>query len=250
MTRKRAARLGSWLFWLAAWQAAALALDQRLLLPTPAETALCLARMAEKPEYWLTLGRSAGRIFLGFLAALVLGAALAMLSARFRAARVLTAPLVSAAKTVPVVSFIILALVWLPSRRLSIFIPALMAFPVIYQNLLEGIDRLDGQLSEMARVFRVPLGRRLRTLYLPQALPWLRSACALGMGLCWKSGAAAEVIGLPAGTVGERLYTAKVYLETPELFAWTVSIVAASAAMERAVTLLLDRLGGGEEVLK
>ena len=73
-------------------------------------------------------------------------------------------------------------------------------------------------------------------------LPWLRSACSLGMGLCWKSGAAAEVIGLPAGTVGEGLYHAKIYLETPELFAWTVSIVAAAAAMERLATLALDRL--------
>ena len=145
-------------------------------------------------------------------------------------------------KAVPVVSFIILALVWLPSRRLSVFISALMAFPVIYLNLREGAGRTDPQLLERARVFRVPLLRRLRDLYIPQVLPWLRSACSLGMGLCWKSGAAAEVIGLPAGTVGEGLYHAKIYLETPELFAWTVSIVAAAAAMERLTTLALDRL--------
>ena len=236
------ARLWAALVWLAVWQAASWALGQRLLLPSPAEVLLCLGRMAATAEYWQTLARSAGRILCGFLAALTAGAVLAALSARYRAARTLLHPLVAAVKAVPVVSFIILALVWLPSRRLSVFISALMAFPVIYLNLLEGAGRTDPQLLEMARVFRVPLLRRLRDLYIPQVLPWLRSACSLGMGLCWKSGAAAEVIGLPAGTVGEGLYHAKIYLETQELFAWTVSIVAAAAAMERLTTLALDRL--------
>lgn len=236
------ARLWAALVWLAVWQAASWALGQRLLLPSPAEVLLCLGRMAATAEYWQTLARSAGRILCGFLAALTAGAVLAALSARYRAARTLLHPLVAAVKAVPVVSFIILALVWLPSRRLSVFISALMAFPVIYLNLLEGAGRMDPQLLEMARVFRVPLLRRLRDLYIPQVLPWLRSACSLGMGLCWKSGAAAEVIGLPAGTVGEGLYHAKIYLETQELFAWTVSIVAAAAAMERLTTLALDRL--------
>ena len=236
------ARLWAALVWLAVWQAASWVLGQRLLLPSPAEVLLCLGRMAATAGYWQTLARSAGRILCGFLAALTAGAALAALSARYRAVRTLLHPLVAAVKAVPVVSFIILALVWLPSRRLSVFISALMAFPVIYLNLLEGAGRTDPQLLEMARVFRVPLLRRLRDLYIPQVLPWLRSACSLGMGLCWKSGAAAEVIGLPAGTVGEGLYHAKIYLETPELFAWTVSIVAAAAAMERLTTLALDRL--------
>ena len=236
------ARLWAALVWLAVWQAASWALGQRLLLPSPAEVLLCLGRMAATAEYWQTLARSAGRILCGFLAALTAGAVLAALSARYRAARTLLHPLVAAVKAVPVVSFIILALVWLPSRRLSVFISALMAFPVIYLNLLEGAGRTDPQLLEMARVFRVPLLRRLRDLYIPQVLPWLRSACSLGMGLCWKSGAAAEVIGLPAGTVGEGLYHAKISLETQELFAWTVSIVAAAAAMERLTTLALDRL--------
>ena len=236
------ARLWAALVWLAVWQAASWALGQRLLLPSPVEVLLCLGRMAAAAEYWQTLACSAGRILCGFLAALTAGAALCALSARFQTVRALLRPLVTAVKAVPVVSFIILALVWLPARRLSVFISALIAFPVIYLNLLEGVGHMDPQLLEMARAFRVPRFRQVRDLYIPQVLPWLRSACSLGMGLCWKSGAAAEVIGLPAGTVGEGLYRAKIYLETPELFAWTVSIVAASAAMERLMMLALDRL--------
>ena len=170
--------------------------------------------------------------------------ALAALAAWKQWFRGLLAPLVAAVKTVPVASFIILALVWLNSRSLSLFISALMVLPPVYLNVLEGICRTDRRLLEMARVFRVPLGRRLRGIYLPQVMPYFRTAVSLGLGLCWKAGAAAEIIGLPAGSMGERLYTAKVYFQTADLFAWTVTIVAVSVVFERLFLALVDRLMG------
>ena len=59
--------------------------------------------------------------------------------------------------------------------------------------------------------------------------------------LCWKSGIAAEVIGMPEGSIGEQLQQAKVYLDTPDLFAWTLVIVLVSLAFERAFLALLRR---------
>ena len=150
----------------------------------------------------------------------------------------------AAVKAVPVASFIILALVWLDSRSLSFFISALMVFPPVYLNVLEGLRAADTRLLEMAQVFQVPFWRRAWGIYLPQVLPYFRSAAALGAGLCWKAGAAAEVIGLQAGTIGERLYTAKIYLQTPDLFAWTAVIVALSAGLGRLFLAAVDSLAG------
>ena len=146
-------------------------------------------------------------------------------------------------------SFIILAYLWLPDKsRLPLLIAFLMVFPVICGNVLTGVRETDPQLLEMARVFRVPLSRRLTGIYLPQVLPYFRTAASLGLGLCWKSGVAAEVIGLTAGSLGERLYQSKIYFEVPELFAWTVTIVAVSVGFEKLFLRLLDafaeRMGG------
>ena len=92
----------------------------------------------------------------------------------------------------------------------------------------------------MADVFGVRPLDRLRLIYLSQVLPYFRVALSLALGLSWKAGIAAEVIGLPDLTIGEHLYDAKVYLDTPDLFAWTVAIVVVSVALEAIVGRALD----------
>ena len=247
--KKTSLRLWAVAFWLVVWQLAAMALRAayphgELLLASPVNVLLRLGQLAVTAAFWRTVAWSAIRIFGGFLISTVLAVVLAALAAWKTWFRELMAPLAAAIKAVPVASFIILALVWLNSRSLSLFISALMVFPLVYLNVLEGICRTDRQLLEMARVFRVPFGRRLRGIYLPQVIPYFRTAASLGLGLCWKAGAAAEVIGLPKGSVGERLYTAKVYFQTPDLFAWTVTIVAVSVIFERLFLALTDWAAG------
>ena len=251
--KRRTVRLWAAALWLLAWQGASMALasttgGRMLLLSSPVQALGRLIALAGTGEFWQAVAFSSARILGGFLAACLLAAVLAALAHRFRWVRDLLSPLVAVVKAVPVVSFIILARIFFSSENLSLLISALMVFPPVYLNLLEGIGAADRQLLEMAGVFRVPLRRQLRGIYLPAVLPYFRSAVSLGLGLCWKSGAAAEVIGLPAGSVGEALYTAKVYFETGDLFAWTAVIVAMSVLFERLFLRLVDlavRKAGG-----
>jgi len=232
-------------FWLLVWQAGSMALAAAfphggLLLASPLSALRRLWELLPTFAFWRAVGNSSARIFGGFLLSCALAVALAALSAGRAWLADLLAPLVLAVKAVPVASFIILALVWLDARSLSLFISALVTFPPVYLNVLEGLRQTDGKLLELARVYQVPFRRRLWGLYLPQILPYFRSASSLALGLCWKAGAAAEVIGLPAGTVGERLYTSKIYLQTPDLFAWTAVIVALSAMFEWLFLAMVD----------
>lgn len=253
MKRQRPVRLWAAAFWLLVWEGASLALasttgGRMLLLASPVQALGRLIDLAGTPEFWRAAAFSSLRILGGFFLSCVLAVALAALAARLRWVRELLSPLVAVVKAVPVVSFIILALIFFSSENLSLLISALMVFPPVYLNVLEGIGHTDRQLLEMARVFRVPLSRQLRGIYLPAVLPYFRSAVSLGLGLCWKSGAAAEVIGLPEGSIGEALYTAKVYFQTGDLFAWTAVIVAISALFERLFLRLVDaavRKAGG-----
>ena len=233
--------------WLLVWQLGSMALRAAyphgaLLLASPVSAAKRLAELAATAAFWRTVGASAAHILGGFLLSCVLAVMLAALAAKFPRVQELLAPLVAAVKAVPVASFIILALVWLNSRSLALFISALMVFPPVYCNVLAGIRAADRALLEMAQVFRVPFGRVLRGIYVPQVLPYFRAAVSVALGMCWKAGTAAEVIGLSGGTIGERLYTAKVYFQTPDLFAWTAVIVLVSALFEKLFLFLVDRL--------
>jgi len=236
-------RLWSVLFWLLAWQLLAVAVGQRLLLASPAETLVRLLELACTAEFWQSILFTLLHILTGFLCAVAAGTLTGALSTRFGWLGELLSPLMTAIKSVPVASFVIVALIWIPSKRLSVLISFLIAYPLIHAAVLDGLTHVDPKLIEMARVFRMPRLNRLTAIELPAVLPRLTSAAGVAMGLAWKSGVAAEVIGIPTGSVGERLYKAKVYLATPDLFAWTLTIVLASMLCERALKLLLKQAG-------
>lgn len=236
-------RLRSWsvLVWLAVWQLAAMAVGQKLLIASPIDTLLRWFELIVLADFWRSALFTVGHILLGFVLAVTFGTLLAFLSARFRLLDELFAPLLTAVKSIPVASFVIVALIWIPSKRLSVLISFLIAMPVICSGVTAGLRQIDPKLLEMARVFRMPPVRRLVYIDLPAVLPHFRAAAATAMGLAWKSGVAAEVIGIPTGSIGEKLYKAKVYLATPDLFAWTLTIVLLSAVCERLFRLLTDR---------
>ena len=168
--------------WLLLWQLGAMALNQKILLVSPVQVLLRLGELLPQGGFWGAVGFSFWRITLGFLLACAAGTALGVLSSRFWSVRDLCAPLMATVKSIPVASFIILVLIWVPSRNLSIIISFLMVTPIVYQNVLGGISSMDRKLTEMADVFEVPFPRRLRYLYLPQVMPFFRSACAVGLG--------------------------------------------------------------------
>lgn len=233
-------RLGAVVIALLVWWAAALMLHQSLLLPSPWEVLLRFGSIWREKGFFARILFSLLRIVGGFLLAFVLGTLLAALAGRFRLAEVLLRPFMVTVKTVPVASFIILALIWLSSKQLSTFISFLMVLPVIYTNLLGGIHGSDPKLKEMADLYGLHGLKRLNGLWLPQLKESLKSALKLSLGLAWKAGIAAEVIGLPQGSIGDALYQAKAYLTTVDLMVWTVIIVIISVGFEKLVLKAVD----------
>ena len=229
------------------WQLLSMWLGQKLLLPSPLHVAGRLWSLLGRADTWKTVGYSFLRIEAGFFLGMITGGILAALSARFHGVEVFLWPYLKAMKTVAVASFIILALIWVKASGLSILIAFLMVLPVFYFNLLEGIRSTDRKLLEMTEVFQMSTGRRIYYLYLPQLCPFFLSAASLALGISWKAGVAAEVIGIPDGSMGERLYEAKIYLETADLFAWTILIVAVCACFELVFMKMAGKLPGGQK---
>lgn len=220
------------------WQLAAYLVGNRILLVGPLETLRALGEQALRGSFWLTVGTSLLRIGAGFTAGLALGLLLAAVSGRFALAEEVLAPAMSLLKAIPVASFVVLFLIWWRSGVLATAVSFCIVLPNIYVNTLEGIRHVDRRLLEMARVLEVPAWNRFFYIYRPALKPYLDSAIRISVGMSWKSGVAAEVIGIPAQSVGEQLYLSKIYLDTAGVLAWTVVTILASVACEKAVLAL------------
>ena len=168
-------------------------------------------------------------------------------TAAFAPADWVLTPAVKVVRAVPVASFIVLVLLWAPTTGVvPAIVSALMVLPVLWGNVGKGISQTDPQLLELAKAYRFGRAKTMRLIYIPSVLPYFASGCATALGLAWKAGVAAEVLCLPALAIGTKLYRAKITMETPDLFAWTVTVVVLSFVLERAVGALLRRMGGGK----
>ena len=233
-------RLAALAVWIVLWQAAAMTLGHGgLFLATPVQTLAALARIVPTAGFWQRIAFSALRILAGFLLAVAGGLVLGAAGARWRRMRIFVEPVMQLIRAMPVASFVILALLWVRGENLSVVVSFTHVLPVVYAGVQAGIADTDPQLLEMARVYRLPLGARLRYIWLPGVFPSFSESCIAAMGMCWKSGVSAEVIGLPDHSVGDALYRAKITLSTPEVFAWTLVIVLLSALLSAAAARLL-----------
>ena len=178
-TKYTGIRILAVLFWIAIWQFASMYLKQEILLASPVSVVRKLFELIFSGNFWQSVGFSFVRIVTGFLLAVLLGIFLAVWAYWSKTVEILTAPVIAVVKSTPVASFIILCLIWIPSKNLSVFISFLMVLPVIYTNILEGIRQTDRKILEMAKVFRVNLRRQIRYIYVSQVLPYFLSACRI-----------------------------------------------------------------------
>ena len=226
------------LFWGLVWQLASFGVGNELVLPQPLSVVRRLAELMITWPFWLSAGQSLLNVFAGFIVGVSAGTLLAFLTAFVGAAEILLAPAIRVVRATPVASFIILALLWLGKARVPAFSAALMVTPVVWQAVFAALRDTDKDLLEMARIFGFGRLKTLKLIYIPSIRTQWSAACATSMGLAWKSGVAAEVICQVRPTIGEALFSAKIYLETPDLFAWTAVVICLSMLLENVLARL------------
>lgn len=229
------------LFWLCVWQIAAVLTRNDILLVGPWQVGAAFLENMIRPDFLKIVIYSFARIGSGFFLALMTGVFLGALSYRYALLEALFSPVMTTLKSIPVASFVVLLLIWFGSARLSFFISFLIVFPNVYVNTIAGLKSTDRKLLEMAEVFDIRGWNRFCYLYRPALMPYLLSCLKISLGMSWKSGVAAEVIGMPEYSLGERLYMSKIYLDTAGLFAWTLTVILLSFAFEKAILYLVKK---------
>lgn len=227
---------------LLVWKLLAVYWNQELIMPSPETTLVTMWQVIQTDGFWQSVGYTLGRGLLGFVISCAVGV-LAGFAAGFSPAVMwLLQPWVTVIRTIPVMSVIILAIIWFRTDIVPIFVTFLMIFPIIYSNVLSGIKNIDNRLLEMAHIYRVRPRRIMTELYFPAILPYLMAGASNAMGITWKVIIAAEILSQPRFAIGTNLMVAKIDLETARVFAWTAVAIAISFILEYGLNTLENRL--------
>ena len=226
-------------FWFGIWAFAAWRVGKPLLFPSPLAVLKRLSELMTTTEFYVITMRSLWNVFSGILLAMAIGCLLAILTSHVKPLRELLLPAMTVIKATPVESFIILALIWIGSLKVPSLITFLIVLPIIWTNLDEGYRCIDPTLLEVTRVYDMSLWRRTRVLTIPSLKPYFVSACRTSLGLAWKAGIAAEIIAMPRNVIGTMIGVSKLYIETVDTFAWTLTVILLSLAIEAIVAFLL-----------
>ena len=240
-------------FWFGVWYLVSSRVGIDLLFPSPKavfrELGLLVTNQSEtltrygvEYNFWLITLLSLIRVIWGVLVSIILGTLLAYLTSVSRLLNTLLTPALSAIKATPVASFIILAMLWIDSSVLPVFITALIVIPIVWANVSEGIRAIDPQLCEVAKLYRFSMLKKLFRLYIPSVAPYFFAACQSSLGMAWKAGVAAEILATPANAIGSEIYFSKQYMYPETLFAWSLIVIVLSLIIEKLFVFALKHL--------
>ena len=220
------------LLWIAIWEVGYLIINNDIYFPSPIETAKTLCLLILKKGTWLIIGWSVYRTLFALISSVVLGVIIGIACGLNRTMYDIFNPLVVVLKSTPVVSVIIIAIIWFRSTNVPVFSGFLMCFPIVFSGTVAGIRNTDPKLIEMCSFYRVKRSDMLGALYFRSSLPYINASVVSAIGICWKAVAAAEVLSMPKNSIGANLYFAKTTLDPAALFAWTFIIIMLSFILE------------------
>lgn len=228
-------------FWGGLWYLISLTLGNTILLPRPDQVLARLADLVPDPNFWQTVANSFVRMAIGLVLGVMTGLSLGITAFVSKLSRMIVQPMMTAIKATPIASVTILLLVWMRSANLSILLVALVVSPLIYEAVISGLAASDPSMIEVFQVFRTPRVNQWRLLYFPQIKAYLEPALSYALGFAWKAGVSGEILAQPTQTIGEEMYYAKLYLDMPSLFAYTLVVVLISLITERGLKICLDK---------
>lgn len=214
------------------WKLISLVVGAEILLPPPEIVLKELAILLGNGDFWISVLRTLGRGLMGFIISTGFGLFLAVLAGLSRRVEWVLQPVLVVVRSTPVMSIILLALIWFKTSMVPVFAAFLVAFPIIYGNVLQGMKSVDTRLLEMAEVFKIKQIEIVKGIRIPSLYSYFYAGLTTAMGITWKVIITAEVLSQPLYAVGTGLQEAKNYLETGKMFAWTMVAILISAAGE------------------
>ncbi len=219
------------------WKLISEFIGSEIILPSPESVFKAFITLAKEKTFIGSVSTTICRGVTGFIISASVALVVGIAAGENKYFYNLIKPLLTIIKTVPVLSIILLAIIWLNTDDVPVFVCFLVVFPIISANVIQGIKNVAPGLLQMAKIYRVSRSRIIIQIYLPSLIPYLMAGLSTAAGVTWKAVIAAEVICMPKAAIGTGMQYAKLQLNTEDLFAWTFIAIIISALSE--IILLL-----------
>lgn len=236
--RKRYIGIISIVLMLFLWELASIRIGSEHILPGPLETFVSVINLFMTEDFLFIVCNTIFRSVVGFLIAIVLGISLGIIAGLNQSFEAFMKPWIVLMRSVPVVSFILLALIWFTSGSVPIFIGILTMFPMIFTNIIEGMRNVDTKLIEMAKFYKVEQKRIVTEVYIPAIAPFVTSGISSAIGIGWRAIIVGEVLSQPEFGIGTSMHSAQSFLNVDVLIAWTFIAVMLSYVFEYLIKFM------------
>lgn len=223
-----------------AWQLLSWQMAQPQLIPSFPDLMQALLRVVSSPGFLVSIGTTLLRACVGLLLSLAVASITAFLLNRSETIRLLFMPWLSLLRSVPVISFILLALIFLNPEMIPLLIAFLTMYPLLTENLLKGLMNRRDSWKMLARQFHLNAWNRLFQINYPQLKPYLFSGLASAVGFGWRAIIMGEVLSQCVDGIGKRMKEAQVFIDVPELIAWTLVAIVLSWLTDKLISRLSD----------
>ena len=221
------------------WKVISIKIDADIILPPPEDVFIRLTEISQSRNFWQSILNTTTRTLYGFTLSFGLGFITGIAWGSSKRVSAALSPLISVIRAIPVMSIILIAMIWFRTDMVPVFVCFLMIFPIITANVSQGISEVDRSLLEMASAFKLSKYNILFHITIPSTIPFVLAGVRASVGVAWKSVIAAEVLSQPVKAIGTGIQFSQMNLETAEVIAWTAIAVILSKVSEFVVELII-----------
>jgi len=193
-----------------------------------------LAKIAESLTHitFIDLAVTLLRVLAALTVSFVLGIGLAVLFYHSKTADRYFTPVIRLLMAVPVISWILFAVLWFRSVEFRIlFVLVVTCGPIFLVDMLDSMRGTSKELRDMMQSFRPSGWQFFFKLMLPASLPSIMTSLKINLSLAIRVVTIAELVGAVTG-IGHQLAIAEELFSVADVFAWTLALVAALFLLE------------------
>lgn len=226
---------------LIVWMIGGILVDNSIKLPSLFDVLIRMKELMFSSVLYESFGYTLMRSLSGLVFALGCGIVLGLCSGINHKFEEYFYPIYLVLKSIPNISYILIVLIWSSNSFTMRVISFMVMFPVAYENVLKGIKSIDPEYLDVLKIYPQSLFDSIFRVYLPLISNYILASLSVGIGLTFKVGIMAEILGSVSPGVGRQFQLCRINVDMIGTFAWTLWLIILLVFLELLVSFLKRR---------